>query len=945
MRLLYEFGRAVLPALWGDVVVTKDLNCDFPPNWIRFDFSNISNFVDTKPAYCSIGGYEIVGKNWVRVLVHIVEMELDCANPALDSLYRTPLSSSRSASSKRTPYFMPAKLPRRNCVELSNGYWLNVHYPIPYLVRQIGLFCLHCGYTKEQIILWGVPKSSSNMDAGVESPVKKPSDQFDIKNNNLNDSPVIHGVSWNKPMVAKVIDRYVALQKIDSSKWDQSIEQLTAEMQSYTHNHLPPPDGTECTFLDVAAKIASIHAIFMETGAVGVDYTSLDREMCRIYRNNLRRFRNFVAAFDEQASLTGGEEKRTIVETARKKEKPESVQTASSSAWDIYETAKLVETCIQIQGKDSFMDDIRQLSKAVMQYAEQRGITADDTSRMVYGINKRRPFIDYLLSGGHKGQAGATQTETELVKLYQEQPQRFQIIIDEADRRMGLTPTTAGKQDSPQKQRNACASDGQEKTSTASVSVEENCLQLLRNFHKGIKVGSSLERDKFKNAYAEQYGDELPVDDVLFDRFLKSIGTERDGRIFARSGEEQKCLLEEIRREVTEILDSGVSCVFVESLFERHKEQIESLLQIYQDEDLEPILHQILGDDYVISRQKKQGATICMEGNSPNPDKDVKNCLLHHGTSMTYAEMEKELWFLPFRRVKQAINNISSIICTDDKTYMAVELFPASEDDLGEIRKIIGRKLAESQTGMITDEDCRRMVENELPSLASDLQGLTIRAFQNALTFLLKDDFGFAAHVISRKNQNINSYRVYKDFCEEHKKCSLDDFQEFSKEMNVPIHWETVRERMVRVNEEDFWQKELLHFDVPYVDGLLEQYCQDAYLPLAQIRNFLHFPAMETVWTPYLLESYLYAGFSKYFTLLHARFLPDDCTGAIVRKDAGFDDYDDLMVDVLTHSREWNDRETALDFLVKEGYLKRRRYEKLDEAMKKARLAREKEDD
>ena len=430
--------------------MTKDLNCDFPPNWIRFDFSNISNFVDTKPAYCSIGGHEIVGKNWVRVLAHIVEMELDCANPALDSLYRTPLSASRSASSKHTPYFMPAKLPRRNCVELSNGYWLNVNYPIPYLVRQIGQFCLHCGYTKEQIILWGVPKSSSNPDEDVESPVKKPSDQFDIKNNNLkDDSPVIHGVSWNKPMVAKVIERYFALQKIDSSKWDQSIEQLTAEMQSYTHNHLSPSDGTECTFLDVAAKIASIHAIFMETGTVGVEYTSLDREMCRIYRNNLRRFRNFVAAFDEQVSLTVGEEKRIIVETARKKEEPESEQTVSGSAWDIYETAKLIETCIQIRGKDSFMDDIRQLSKTVMQYAEQRGITADDTSRMVYGINKRMPFIDYLLSGGNKGQAGATQTETELVKLYQEQPQRFQIIIDEANRRMGLTPTIAEKQDFP----------------------------------------------------------------------------------------------------------------------------------------------------------------------------------------------------------------------------------------------------------------------------------------------------------------------------------------------------------------------------------------------------------------------------------------------------------------------------------------------------------------
>ena len=93
------------------------------------------------------------------------------------------------------------------------------------------------------------------------------------------------------------------------------------------------------------------------------------------------------------------------------------------------------------------------------------------------------------------------------------------------------------------------------------------------------------------------------------------------------------------------------------------------------------------------------------------------------------------------------------------------------------------------------------------------------------------------------------------------------------------------------------------------------------------------------------MESYLYAGFSKKFALLHVRVLENDCTGAIVRKDTSFNDYIALLVDALAHSKEWNDRETALEFLAMEGYLKRGRYEKLDEVMQKARLAREKEDD
>lgn len=771
---------------------------------------------------------------------------------------------------------------------------------------------------------------------------------------------------WDRPMTAAVVARYFELKDMEPSEWDQSIRELTEQLQQYIERCFSPAISRECTFWNVAARISAIHSIHLGTGKIGETCTESDVEMFRMYQSDKKRFQKFMAEFCVWLGNAQKDRKQIVSKPVEKIAAPpvqkepdndsisakiaqlqeinERTQENGNGAWDVFETAKLVEMCIQIQTKDSFMDDIRQLSRTVTQYAERRGVLReDDTSRTVYGINIRTQLIDYLLSGGSKGREGATQTEAELVKLYQEQQQLFQKVVDEANRRMKMAGEIAEKKPVPEKQETAKASKKQETRSTTDTSIEGKCLQLLRdNFPKGIRLASSLDRKRFYNFYSEKFGEELSVDELGFNRILNHIGTEQDGRIVAQSGEDQTRLLEEICREVTDILDSGVSCVFLESLFDRHKQQVESLLQIYQDEDLEPILRQKLGDGYTVARQKKQGATICLQGGKPNPDEDVKKCLLKHGTSMTYTEMEKEIWHLPFRRVRQTINATPSIICTDDKTYMAVELFPVGSADLEKIRGIIGRRLAESQTGRITDEDCRRMVEKELPSLASDLQGFTLRAFQNALSFLLKDDFSFSTHIISRKHQHIDSYRIYREFCEEHEKCTLDDLQELSKEMNVPISWETIREQMIRINEEEFWQKNLLHFDVPYVDGLLEQYCQDAYLPLAHVRSFLHFPAMETGWTPYLLESYLYAGGSKKFTLLHARFADNNCTGVIVRKEAKYDDYTDLLVDVLTYSKEWIDRETALEFLVSEGYLNRRRYEKLDEVMRQARLAREK---
>ena len=59
--------------------------------WIKYDFANSRLFERTKPAYCSLAGETITGKNWARILVAITEHEIEKQNPALDELYKKPL--------------------------------------------------------------------------------------------------------------------------------------------------------------------------------------------------------------------------------------------------------------------------------------------------------------------------------------------------------------------------------------------------------------------------------------------------------------------------------------------------------------------------------------------------------------------------------------------------------------------------------------------------------------------------------------------------------------------------------------------------------------------------------------------------------------------------------------------------------------------------------------
>ena len=129
-----------------------------PENWIRFDFKNAPSFERTTPAYCSIDGTVIEGRNWARILVAIVELELANENPALEEFYKKPLYANRA----NRPFLLKEKIEGLNCSELSNGYWINVNWSIPRLMEIIQALLLCCRYNKNQIVIYGVPKGSDS---------------------------------------------------------------------------------------------------------------------------------------------------------------------------------------------------------------------------------------------------------------------------------------------------------------------------------------------------------------------------------------------------------------------------------------------------------------------------------------------------------------------------------------------------------------------------------------------------------------------------------------------------------------------------------------------------------------------------------------------------------------------------------------------------------------
>lgn len=136
-------------------------------DWIKFDFNNSRDFERTVPVYCCVNGIVIEGKNWARILVGITEREIAKDNPALAELYKVSLLAQRKAR----PFILKEKIDGLHCAQLSNGYWINVNYNIPRLMEQIRALCLHCGYQREQIDIYGITKGKapSHVDKTISS--------------------------------------------------------------------------------------------------------------------------------------------------------------------------------------------------------------------------------------------------------------------------------------------------------------------------------------------------------------------------------------------------------------------------------------------------------------------------------------------------------------------------------------------------------------------------------------------------------------------------------------------------------------------------------------------------------------------------------------------------------------------------------------------------------
>ena len=256
-------------------------------NWIRFDSLNAQAFERTVPVYCCINGTNIQGKNWARILVALVENELANMNPALDDLYDNPLVENRANRS----FFMKQAILGQNCSELSNGYWISINYNIPKLMEIIRSFCLHCGYSENQVVLYGVPRGKKE-EAAIE---RKP---FDLQ------EAVI------------LLDVYL-LEKSSNLTRTEAAAIASKRLRRFAERRGMIISDSFRSPMGLQNRIRSIAGIFEGIESVSAPGTEVFNLAVELYKNNNQVYQQILHDAEDPSDQTADEMGSTESRTAR----------------------------------------------------------------------------------------------------------------------------------------------------------------------------------------------------------------------------------------------------------------------------------------------------------------------------------------------------------------------------------------------------------------------------------------------------------------------------------------------------------------------------------------------------------------------------------------------------------------------------------------------------
>ncbi len=460
---------------------------------------------------------------------------------------------------------------------------------------------------------------------------------------------------------------------------------------------------------------------------------------------------------------------------------------------------------------------------------------------------------------------------------------------------------------------------------------------LRERFAKGYRLNSALEFKRFQGYYEKINESPFPDEGANLDEILKNCGIVSGGKVFLP----ETIISEEIRDRLLSYIDSlfqsGRSSIYYDALFDKFSNDFLGH-QMYNAEMLKSYLAYINDGKYYTGKTqltKKFGITA-------DPQDEIREFLKGEGCPVEKEVIFTKLSHIPQDKISQVLGSNLEFVRNNKSEYFHADVLDLSDGELENIvdyiRSVIRKQLFISGTELMD------AIRAKFPNIYGNYVIFTDLGWRDALKYKLRNHFSFRGNIISDRNETLSMSDAFANLALNSDRLTVNELQAFAKTMGTVVYLDPVYENSLRVNGDLFVSKRQAYFQIEETDAILDRFCSRQYISITEVNDFGIFPDAGFPWTSFLLESYV-AFYSKKYKLLHGAYNLTCAVGAIVKKDAGYDDFDDLLVDILARSRIPLEKASALDLLVQEGYIARRSYQKIEEILIRAKAQRNKKEE
>lgn len=453
--------------------------------------------------------------------------------------------------------------------------------------------------------------------------------------------------------------------------------------------------------------------------------------------------------------------------------------------------------------------------------------------------------------------------------------------------------------------------------------IDKRLYEIIENRYVSGFLPGAINFKKIKRFYEEMYSQSLDIDGGAIEESLNKTCLTVNGKYYAPSA-----LMEcGLKIRVSDYIEAAIQSkgyVFYDNILTHFGYELTE--KIPDAELLRKYLEKEYPQYAALDGYLAKNANIVIDATQ-----EVEQVLFESVFPMSVDKIKALLPHLAEEAIQKVIWHDDRIIVTNNNERFLIDSMGITAEDLESIEIIINEAL--NVHNCMFGNELLTSIQNQLPGLYESIRDFGDRGIRGAIAYKLKDKFKFNANIICKIGANIDNAEVFRSFAKSERYFTLSALINLKEQIGIGnVYFETVNEVSSRINDNDYVPNEALQFDSAAIDAVLNQIVIGNMCSLKEASNFAIYPSTCYPWTEYLLESYV-AKYSDEFKLCHGGYAEGKCCGAVVKKSVSLNSIDDVVVEYLVLNREIQTSKEALERLVDDGFIARKRYKNIEDLL------------